>query len=216
MVRSIARGSVVKMFGVIALSAVALGASGCTDIRTARIDPAVCPDDFSVDVTILTGSGAKDLPQAHTRQGKLTLLADGSLHSDAGDTLNFATRPAPTRWLYQRQVDGLWTLAGELGWLDPSTANIDLWPGAVRPTADEIVYIIFFHGDGTDWWYVRRFKSSEIPDPKAVQFVRSLCDLAWSTDRGPDRSLPHRYDFGPNPYEGFAKAPPFSFEKPTQ
>ena len=208
--------TIVILVEALVLSLVASTMSGCTDVRTTHIDTATCPDDFSVDVTILTGSRAKDLPQAHARQGKLTLLADGSLHSDSGDSLSFATRPAVTRWLYQRQVEGVWTLAGELGWLDPSTANIDLWPGSVRPTPDEIVYILFFHGDGTDWWYVRRFKTSEIPDPRAVQFVRSLCDLAWATDRGQDRNLPHRYDFGPNPYEGFAKAPPFSFAKPTQ
>lgn len=213
---STASNTLVKLTLTVALCAAACLTIGCTDVRATRIDTAHCPDDFSVDVTILTGTRAKDLPQAHARQGKLTLLADGSLHSDSGDSLNFATRPAATRWLYQRQIDGLWALAGELGWLDPSTANIELWPGGVRPDLDEIVYIIFLHGEGTDWWFVRRFKTSEIPDPKAVQFVRSMCDLAWMTDRGADRNLPHRYDFGPNPYEGFAQAPPFSFDEPKR
>ncbi len=216
MSRSNTFNALVKLTLMLTLCSAVCFALGCTDVRTTKIDTVHCPDDFSVDVTILTGNRAKDLPQAHARQGKLTLLADGSLHSDSGDSLNFATRPAPTRWLYQRQIDGLWTLAGELGWLDPSAANIELWPGGVRPASDEIVYIIFLHGEGTDWWFVRRFKTSEIPDPEAVQFVRSLCDLAWMTDRAADRNLPHRYDFGPNPYEGFAMAPPFSFEEPKQ
>ena len=197
--------------------AVMIGAlSGCTDIRTTSIDLATCPSDFSVDVTILTGSGAKDLPQAHTRQGKLTLLADGSLHSDSGDSLSFSTRSAVTRWLSQGQIDEVWTLAAKLGWLDPSTASIDLWPGTVRPTQDEIVYILFFHGDGTDWWFTRRCKVTEVPDSRAVEFVRTMCNLAWETDRGADRDLPRRYDFGPNPYEGFTKAPPFSFPVKAQ
>lgn len=189
--------------------------TGCSDVRTARVESLQTPVDLSIDVTILTGSAAKDLPQAHTRQGKFTLLADGSLRSDYGDSLNFLTRPAPTRWLYRSQVDGLWNLAGKEGWLDTSTSSIDVWPGLVRPAKDEIVYILFFHADGTDWWFVRRFRTSDIPDPHAVAFIRSLCDLAWATDRSPDKNLPHRYDFGPDPYEGFTKAPPFSFAKST-
>lgn len=183
---------------------------GCTDVRTAKIQTAPTPADLSIDVTILTGSAAKDLPQAHARQGKFTLLSDGSLHSDYGDSLTFLTRPATTRWLYQRQVDGLWHLAVDAGWIDPAKSSVDVWPGSVQPAHDEVVYILFFHAEGTDWWFVRRFKTSDIPDPQAVALVRSLCDLAWATDRGPDRNLPHRYDFGPNPYDGFEKAPPFS------
>ncbi len=186
---------------------------GCTDVRSARVESPKTPRDFSVDVTILTGSGAKDLPQAHLRQGKFTVLADGSLHSDYGESLDFSTRPLPSRWLYRSQMDGFWKLVCEEGWADPSTSSIDIWPGSVRPARDEVVYILCFHADGTDWWYVRRFTTTELPDPHAVALVRSLCDLAWSTDRAADRNLPHRYDFGPNPYDGFTKAPPFSFAK---
>ncbi|MSR43886.1 MAG: hypothetical protein EXS15_00800 [Phycisphaerales bacterium] len=189
---------------------------GCTDVRTTRVASEQTPSDFSVDVTILTGSAAKDLPQAHARQGKFTLLCDGSLHSDYGDSLSFLTRPAITRWLYQSQVDDVWRLSGQEGWLDPSKSSVDVWPGSIKPSRDEIVYILWFHADTSDWWFVRRFGMNEIPDPHAVALVRSLCDLAWATDRGPDRNLPHRYDFGPNPYEGFEKAPPFSFQSSSK
>ena len=190
--------------------ALALILAGCTDIRETRVDSAAPPADFAVDVTILTGSGVKDLAMAHARQGKFTLLADGSLHADYGDSLDFETRPALTRWLYEQQVDGVWQLAQREGWLDPSASNPDNWPGSVSAGVDEVVYLLWFHADGTDWWFVRRSKASEIPDPHAVALVRGLAELAWATDRSPDRHLPHRYDFGPNPYAGFTKAPPYS------
>lgn len=199
----------------VAATLLALLSVGCSDVRTLRVDTPDAPADFSIDVTILTGSGAKDLPQAHTRQGKFTILSDGSLHSDYGDSLSFQTRPAITRWLYQGQIDAIWKLAGQEGWLDTSTSNIDVWPGDVRASRNEIVYLIQFHAHSADWWFVRRFQPTQMPDPKAVSLVRAICDLAWSTDRGPDRSLPHRYDFGPDPYVGFTKAPPFAFPKPS-
>lgn len=186
-----------------------LSVAACSDIRSAQVSPGAAPNDAAVDVTILTGAGAKDLPQAHLRQGKFTMLSDGSLRSDYGDSLTFLTRPAPTRWLTRHQVDGVWSLARSEGWLDPAKSSIDEWPGAIVPTKDEVVYILFFHGDGTDWWFVRRFRVTDVPDPQAVALVRCMCGLAWATDRGADRNLPHRYDFGPDPYAGFEKAPPY-------
>ncbi|MSR28845.1 MAG: hypothetical protein EXS03_04615 [Phycisphaerales bacterium] len=196
--------------------ALAASAASCTDIRETRIDGERPPADFAVDVTILTGVAAKDLPSAHTRQGKLSLLADGSLHADFGDSLSFSTRPAPTRWLYEEQVESLWSLAQREGWLDPAQSTPSIWPGSVKAARDEIVYLLWFHADGTDWWFVRRFRTNEIPDPHAVALVRSMCELAWATDRAPDRNLPHRYDFGPNPYAGFAKALPYRRNAPAE
>ncbi|MBM4009483.1 MAG: hypothetical protein FJ285_07815 [Planctomycetes bacterium] len=181
----------------------------CSDIRTTQIKTVDVPDDAAIDVTILTGQGVKDLPQAHLRQGKFTMLSDGSLHSDYGDSLTFLTRPAITRWLYRDQVNGVWSLACETGWISPSQSTVDEWPSSVVPAPDEIVYILFFHAEGTDWWFVRRFKATEVPDANAVTLVRSLCSLAWATDRSADRNLPQRYDFGPDPYAGFDKAPPY-------
>ncbi len=208
--------SAVASFSVLLLSTASLVVNlGCTDVRTLVVTAPKPPADFSVDVTILTGSAAKDLDQIHRRQGKLTVLADGSLHSDFGNSLGFTTRPLPTRWLYQQQLDGLWRLAGDEGWLNPAQSSADVWPGSIRPLQDEIVYILFFHAEGNDWWFVRRTKVADAQDPHAVVLVRSLCDLAWGSDRSADRHLPHRYDFGPNPYEGFAKAPPFSWAKPN-
>jgi len=189
--------------------AAALCFGACSDIRTTQITTTEVPDDAAIDVTILTGSGVKDLPQAHLRQGKFTMLSDGSLHSDYGDSLSFLTRPAITRWLYREQVDGVWSLARETGWIDPSQSTVDEWPSSIVPAKDEIIYILFFHAQGTDWWFVRRFKVTEVPDANAVTLVRSLCSLAWATDRSADRNLPQRYDFGPDPYAGFDKAPPF-------
>ncbi len=187
-----------------------LTVAGCADIRETKITPTGAPTDFAIDVTILTGSAAKGLSAAHARQGKLTLLADGSLHADSGESLDFDTRSAPTRWLYREQVEGVWQMARREGWLDPAASDPDVWPGMVVPKRDELVYLLWFHADGTDWWFVRRCKVAEPPDPHAVALVRGLCELAWEADRGPDRTLPHRYDFGPDPYAGFTKAPPYT------
>jgi len=183
---------------------------GCADIREARVAASSAPPDFAVDVTILTGSAAKGLPAAHTRQGKLTLLADGSLHADSGDSIDFESRTATARSLYREQVEGVWQLASREGWIDPASSDPDVWPGTVMPRRDEIVYLLWFHADGTDWWFVRRCKVTEVPDARVVALVRGLCELAWQSDLTADRNLPHRYDFGPNPYAGFAKAPPYT------
>lgn len=188
----------------------AVAGGGCTDVRQSVVDAPVPPRDFAVDVTVLTGRAAKDLPQAHLRQGKYTLLADGSLHADAGDGLDFDTRAARARWLYARQVEDVWGLARECGYLDPSASSIDVWPQMVRPGPDEIVFIIWLRADDVDWWYVRRCRVNSAPDPSEVRFVRAMCSLAWATDVPPDRVLPQRYDFGPDPYAGFPPEPPFT------
>jgi hypothetical protein len=180
----------------------------CSDVRALKVDAAETPTDFAVDVTVLTGRSAKDLPQAHLRQGKYTLLADGSLHADTGDTLDFDTRPARTRWLYRAQMEGLWGLARECGYLDPSSSSLEAWPQLVRPAPDEIVFLIWIRADSSDWWYVRRCRTNGVPDAQATRFVRAMCGLAWITDVPPDRVLPQRYDFGPDPYAGFEPEPP--------
>lgn len=185
----------------------ALGAA-CTDVRQLAVDAPTPPADFAVDVTVLTGRSAKDLPQAHLRQGKYTLLADGSLHADTGDTLDFDTRPARTRWLYHTQVESVWNLARECGYLDPASSSVDVWPQLVKPAPDEIVMLIWVRADQADWWYVRRCRTSGVPDAQVTRFVRAMCGLAWITDVPPDRILPQRYDFGPDPYAGFEPEPP--------
>lgn len=182
--------------------------SACSDVRQLKVDAPAPPPDFAVDVTVLTGRSAKDLPQAHLRQGKYTLLADGSLHADTGDSLDFDTRPARTRWLYQTQVDRLWDLARQCGYLDPAMSSVDVWPQLVRPAPDEIVFVIWIRADHADWWYVRRCRTAGVPDAPAARFVRAMCGLAWITDVPPDRVLPQRYDFGPDPYVGFEPEPP--------
>jgi hypothetical protein len=180
----------------------------CTDVRALKVDAPVPPPDFAVDVTVLTGRSAKDLPQAHLRQGKYTLLADGSLHSDIGDSLDFDIRPARTRWLYQAQVERVWDLARQCGYLDPSESSVDVWPQLVRPAPDEIIFVIWVRAGSADWWYVRRCRTSGVPDASAARFVRAMCGLAWVTDVPADRVLPQRYDFGPDPYAGFEPEPP--------
>ena len=192
------------------LAAIIVAAFGaaCADVRQLKVDAPEPPADFAVDVTVLTGRLAKDLPQAHLRQGKYTLLADGSLHADTGDSLDFDTRPARTRWLYRRQVESVWDLARECGYLDPSGSSLDVWPQLVTPAPDEIVFLVWVRAEDADWWYVRRCRTSGVPDPSAARFVRAMCGLAWVTDVPPDRVLPQRYDFGPDPYAGFEPEPP--------
>lgn len=190
-----------------AILVASIGAA-CTDVRQLKVDASEPPPDFAVDVTVLTGRAAKDLPQAHLRQGKYTLLADGSLHADTGDTLDFDTRPARTRWLYHAQVESVWNLARECGYLNPASSSLDVWPQLVRPAADEIVFLIWVRADEADWWYVRRCRTAGVPDADVARFVRAMCGLAWITDVPPDRVLPQRYDFGPDPYAGFEPEPP--------
>ena len=72
-----------------ALAACVIGAAGCATKKTVSIDPlGVAPNDFSIELTILTGPQAPASNDAHLRQSRYVLFADGSLHQ--GDDLEHA------------------------------------------------------------------------------------------------------------------------------
>lgn len=188
------------------------------DDRTASLEPAPgmpapveapalaegsVPPDFSVDVTVLLGQGAPDLPSVQDRQSKYVLLADGSLHCDASPFIDVSTRPGRTRWLYQEQVQSVWSLCGQLGFLNAADANGPANPDMLRAARGERLAIVTLRASGRTWTFVRRAPGSDPLDPAAAQVIRSLAILGWIPDLRPEELLPERYDFGPDPYAAY-------------
>jgi hypothetical protein len=76
------------------------------------------PPDFGLDVTVLLGPGAPELLDAQDRQAKYIVLPDGSLHSDASPFIDVSTRPGRARWLYEDQMQFLWSLCTQTGFAE--------------------------------------------------------------------------------------------------
>lgn len=161
------------------------------------------PPDFSLDVTVLLGPGAPDLPSVQDRAAKYVVLPDGSLHCDASPFIDISTRPGRTRWLYQEQVQSLWALCGQLGFLDASDANGPPNPDLLRAARGERLAILTIRARGETWTFVRRAPGNDPLDPAAARVIRSLAILGWVPDLRPDELLPERYDFGPDPYAAY-------------
>jgi len=191
-----------------AVLAFTLACAGCARRQQVSADPlGAAPTDFAIELTILTGLDTPTSSEAHLRQSRYVLFADGSLCQ--GDDPQRAHGPdwlpPLTRVLTRRQVAETWSLAQQLGFTDPANAQ----RGAVNfklmaPPKDGVAYLAAISGWGERWTFVRAGALGE-PDPAMVQLSRDLARLAWATDQLPAAiSLaPKRYDFGPDPYARF-------------
>ena len=180
-----------------------IAVAGCEAPPEASSDPfSVAPMDFSMDVTVLTGAGVRDRPEAHLRQSRYVLQADGSLLYGADNTRGSDSFPALARRLNRRQVAEIWSLAHRIGFADADQglgpSNFDL----IEPQPEEIVYLVMLTGSKRRWGFIRHSADIEHPDPASVELVRTLAQLAWATDIPGSRAvmMPYRYDFGPDPY----------------
>jgi hypothetical protein len=104
------------------------------------------PADFALDVTVLLGPGAPELLAVQDRQAKYILLPDGSLHADASPFVGMETRPGRTRWLYEDQVQFVWSICGQVGFLDAAAANGPANPDVLRAGRDERMAVITYCG----------------------------------------------------------------------
>jgi hypothetical protein len=180
---------------------------GCSQLQRSSADPlGAAPTDFALELTILTGPLVTTSDQAHLRQSRYVLFADGSLYQ--GDDVDRSHRadwlPPLTRFLSRRQVAEVWSLAQQLGFTSPKSS-----PSAVNfklavPPADGVTYLATFTGWGERWSLVRSGAAGEA-DPAMAQLTRELARLAWSSDVLPAAAavMPVRYDFGPDPYARF-------------
>lgn len=181
---------------------------GCAQEQRTSVDPlGVAPTDFALEMTILTGPSAPTSSEAHLRQSRYVLFADGSLYQgdDADRAKGADWLPPLTRVLTRRQQADLWSLAQQLGFTDPANAH----GGAVNfklvsPPADGVAHLAAFSGWGERWTFVRPGELAD-PDPAMTQLARELARLAWASDQPPAviSVEPKRYDFGPDPYARF-------------
>jgi hypothetical protein len=177
---------------------------GCAATPLVSEDPlGFTPEDFSLDVTVLTGSGAEIYPQAHLRQSRFVLMPNGSLHFgvDADRTRGSNWLPDVVRTLDRRQVQEVWSLARQLGLTDPGRGdgrvNFDL----VKAPPEHVVYLAAFTGDDEAWSFIRSGTAAH-PDPALTSLTRLLARLSWASDVEAQAAavMPTRYNFGPDPY----------------
>ncbi len=177
-------------------------ASGGGDAAT-RIDPySGVPDDFSLDVTILA---AEDGERAHRRNARYVLFPDGTLLHDAAPGRGPNTLPGFTRRLSSGQMADLWSDIRQLGLGTPDGADEINNFRRVRPPSTGHAYLIAVTADGEFWNYTRAVPEGEELDPALTALLRELATLAWAEDdrQREARTVPIRYDFGPDPYARF-------------
>lgn len=198
-----------RWIALLALSILLIG--GCAHKKPVSADPlGAAPTDFSIELTVLTGPSSPPSSDAHLRQSRYVLFADGSLHQ--GDDLERVHGadwlPPLTRILTRRQMAEIWSLCQQLGFvLDPAVTSGAINFKLVQPSPDGVTYLAGFSGWGERWTFDRPC-SSERPDPAMVQLTRALARLAWATDLPPTSAsiMPKRYDFGPDPYARYRTA----------
>jgi hypothetical protein len=178
--------------------------AGCAKKQRVSSDPlGVAPADFAIELTILTGPQTFASNEAHLRQSRYVMFADGSLyHGDdvermkGGDWL-----PPLTRVLTRRQVAEIWSLAQQLGLTNPANPTAEINFRLVQPAPDGVTYLAALTGWDERWTFERP-SSFDQPDPAMTQLARALARLAWASDQPAANAMimPKRYDFGPDPY----------------
>jgi hypothetical protein len=192
------------------------GAETPPDDRVASVEPASdrpveapaladgqFPRDFMIDVTVLLGPGAPEQLSAEDHQAKYILLPDGSLHSDVSPFITMSTRPGRTRWLYEDQVQLVWSRCAQFGFTNESNANGPPNPDLMRAARGERLAIITLRAEGRTWTYVRRAAGADPTDAAVARLIRLLALLSWMPDFRPEDLMPERYDFGPDPYAAY-------------
>jgi hypothetical protein len=181
--------------------AAALLLAGCSQPRMESSDPlAGVPDDFSVDLTLLSGT---DGDRAHQSTSRLVVLADGSLHFDALAGRGPNTMPGWVRRLDREEMARLWDSAVRLGLTDTSKADpvADL-RRARLPVDGGSVWLLAMTGNGDRWNYLRSYAEDVKPDAAIQSFVRDALSLAWAQDAASEHRTvePMRWDYGGNPW----------------
>lgn len=166
-------------------------------------DPlSIAPNDFSLDVTVVT---AEPHTLAHMRSSRFVVFPDGALHHGDEEGWGPNTLPARTRLLSREQISVIWNRLSQMGMSSPKmsdqTVNFQLLP---RPKEGS-VYMVAIHSGGEYWNYVRYIDEDQEADPAFKNLIRLLAGYAWATDQGTVEGYvePVRYDLGGNPYERY-------------
>ena len=162
-------------------------------------DSVKVPDDFSVDITILS---AQDGAAAESRNARYVLFPDGTLHYAARPGRGPNTLPPIVRRLSRAQVEGVWSRIRQLGLTEPALSDEVRNFRKVWPPVEGRIYLFAFTADTQYWNFTRKVEPGEELDPALRSFLRTMGSLAWAqdTDMLPVKVQPRRYDYGPDPY----------------
>ena len=156
------------------------------------------PDDFSVDLTILT---EEEGSAADLRNARYVVFPDGTLHYAARPGAGPNTLPPIVRRLDRRQMDGLWRRARQLGLADAGLGETPSNFNKVWTPWEGHIYLMAMTANDRYWNFTRRVEPGEELDPAIRAFIRDLAALAWAKDdRDNIKFDARRYDYGPDPY----------------
>ncbi|MCH2151845.1 MAG: hypothetical protein MK089_00705 [Phycisphaerales bacterium] len=173
------------------------GATPSSSVPSTSLDTGV-PDDFSVDVTILT---EEDGDAADLRNARYVVFPDGTLHYAARAGAGPNTLPPIVRRLDRRQMDGLWRRARQLGLADPDRGEAPSNFNKVWIPWEGHIYLMALTANDQYWNFTRRIQPDQELDPAMRAFIRDLAALAWAEDERQDIKFDaRRYDYGPDPY----------------
>ncbi len=180
---------------------------GCANKPRVVEDPlGSTPEDFSLDLTVLTGPGTDEYPQAHLRQSRFVMMPDGTLHFgvDEDRTRGADWLPDVVRTLTRQQVAEVWSLSRQLGLTDAARGDDRVNFNLITAQPEQVVYLAAFTGDDEAWAFVRR-SPAKAPDAALTSLTRRLAQLSWASDVEQEALaiMPMRYNFGPDPYERF-------------
>ncbi len=169
-----------------------------------RVDPfGVVPDDFSVDLTILS---RPEGGRADRRTSRLMLEPDGTLRYEARRGLGPNTVPPMIRRLDREQMARVWDSAARLGLTDPANADVPADLRRVKPPEQRgCVWLLALTGDHDYWSFMRQADGDAQPDAAIVTFGRELGALAWAPDRKQlvAAAEPVRWNYGDDPYAAY-------------
>ncbi|MBT7351237.1 MAG: hypothetical protein HN811_02125, partial [Phycisphaerae bacterium] len=172
-----------------------------------RVDPfGAVPDDFSVDLTILS---RPEGDQADRRTSRIMLEPDGSLRYMAKRGIGPNTIPPLIRRLDREQMARVWDSAARLGLTNPAEADVDADVRRVKPPSRRgCVWLLVLTGNEDRWNFMRSASGTDQPDAAIVAFGRELGALAWAPDRGTRLAAvePVRWDYGPDPWAAYKGA----------
>jgi len=176
--------------------------SACS-VKPPITDPlSIVPNDFSLDVTVVT---TKPHILAHMRSSRFVVFPDGALHH--GDTPGWGpnTLPPRTRTLSREQIGVIWNRLDQLGMATSMRADETVNFQLVRPPENGSVYMVAIQADGDYWNFIRYLHEDDNSDPAFTKLIRLLAGYAWATDQPNVVGFeePVRYDLGGNPYERY-------------
>ena len=168
---------------------------------TSNLSDTGVPDDFSVDVTILT---EQEGAAADLRNARYVVFPDGTLHYAARPGAGPNTLPPIVRRLDRRQMDGLWRRARQLGLTDADSGETPSNFNKVWTPWEGHIYLMALTANDRYWNFTRRVEPDQELDPAMRAFIRDLAALAWAKDeRDNVKYDPRRYDYGPDPYAAY-------------